>query len=335
MRLVNDHGEGAVGHIGVAVDVGELLDGADDDARTAVQGVPQVLRGALHLHDQTFLVLHGIHVFLQLAVQHLAVGQDDDGVEHRRAIGLGQSRQLVRGPRNGVALAAARGMLDQVVAARSFGGGTRDQLAHHAQLVVAREDDGIHLVARALDLGEALHDLQQRLGLQHLREQVVGAASLFHGRIAGVAVVSLIELPELGIARAQHGCHAHQMAVHGEVDQAAVVGPEDELARVAVPLVLPHGVFHALPGLAVLQLHGDQGQAVHEQHHVQAVVHVAFHGAVAQLAYHFKAVAGMLAEGIGVQVVGRAEIAQAQPGTRHLEAMAQHMHQAVEVKVLV
>ena len=66
----------------------------------------------------------------------------------------------------------------------------------------------------------------------------------------------------------QLGAHPHLAVVHREVHHAAAE-LEQQLARVAVALVLLDGVLDRLLGQAVLQLEGGDRQAVDEQAQVE------------------------------------------------------------------
>ncbi len=74
--------------------------------------------------------------------------------------------KLVREPGDGVRLAAAGRVLDQVALARAVARRVRQELAHHVELVIAREDlqrlllAGL-LVLRLDDLGVVLEDVGQ------------------------------------------------------------------------------------------------------------------------------------------------------------------------------
>ena len=76
---------------------------------------------------------------------------------------------------------------------------------------------------------------------------------------------------------------------------------EELLARVAITLVLLHGVIHRLLGQAVLQLEGGDGQAVDEQAQVQGKLGLV--AAVAQLPRDAEAVLPVL--GLGLLVPRR------------------------------
>ena len=79
---------------------------------------------------------------------------------------LAQADELVGQPGDGVGLAAAGRVLDQVALARAVLPGVGQELAHHVELVVAREDLRPLLLAGLLvllldDLGVVLEDVGQ------------------------------------------------------------------------------------------------------------------------------------------------------------------------------
>ena len=69
------------------------------------------------------------------------------------------------------------------------------------------------------------------------------------------------------------GADPHLAVVHGEVHHAAAE-LEQQLARIAVALVLLDGILDGLLGEAVLQLEGGDGQAVDEQAEVEGAAAV-------------------------------------------------------------
>ena len=74
--------------------------------------------------------------------------------------------------------------------------------------------------------------------------------------------------------------HPHLLVVHGEVHDAAAE-LEEQLPRVAVALVLLHGVLDGLLGQAVFQLERGDRQAVDEKAEVERELGLVL--AVAQL----------------------------------------------------
>ena len=70
--------------------------------------------------DDTFCPFHPLNRFAQLSVNHVAVRNDDDRIEHLVVVGIVQVAKKVSSPGDGLGLAAARGELDQILMARSF-----------------------------------------------------------------------------------------------------------------------------------------------------------------------------------------------------------------------
>ena len=125
----------------------ELLDRRDDDLLAVLDELAQVARvlgvadGRAHLGELLDRVA-------DLLVEDAPVGDDDDRVEDRRVVAL-QADQLVGQPGDRVRLAAAGRVLDQVAPAGAVRLGVGEQLAHHVELVVAREDLDALLLARS------------------------------------------------------------------------------------------------------------------------------------------------------------------------------------------
>ena len=92
----------------------KLLQRRHDDGFAVFQRLLQLMgRGVDVLHDAGCL-LKGQHVSLQLAIQHLAVGNHDDGIEDPLLIGIVECREVMGQPGNRIALATARTVLNQI-----------------------------------------------------------------------------------------------------------------------------------------------------------------------------------------------------------------------------
>jgi hypothetical protein len=328
VRLVDDDGEGLAALGGDLVeDEGELLHRRDDDLLALLDELAQVAgalgvaHGRAHLHE----LLDGR---LDLAVEDAPVGHHDDRVEDLLLVAL-QADELVREPGDGVRLAAARRVLDQVALARAVGAHVGQRLPHHAELVVARP----HLLALLLagarvllldDLRVVLEDVGQPRRREHLFPQVVGLEAVRVGRVARAVVVALVEGQEPRALAAQLGAHPHLAVVHREVHHAAAE-LEQPLARVAVALVLLDGVLDRLLGEAVLQLEGGDGQAVDEQAQVERAARLVH--AVGELARDREAVLGVQLLGLGVARRRRA-VEQVEVQRPVLHALAQHVDDA-------
>jgi hypothetical protein len=124
---------------------GEGLDGADDDLLVARQRLGQLaalaafLLGDVRHHAGGALeIKQGI---LKLRIDDVAVRHHQHAVEDLLVARVVQLGEEMRGPRDGVGLARAGRVLDQVLAARPVGKHRRLQLAGHVQLVKAGKDD--------------------------------------------------------------------------------------------------------------------------------------------------------------------------------------------------
>ena len=128
----------------------ELLHRRDDDLLAALDEAAQVAGavGVSHRGADLGELPDGV---VNLLVQNAPVGDHDDGIEDRRVV-LPQVDQLARQPGDGVALAAARRVLDQVAPPRPVRPGVGQQAAHHVELVVARPDLRLAAPARLVVL---------------------------------------------------------------------------------------------------------------------------------------------------------------------------------------
>ncbi|MDZ7713880.1 MAG: hypothetical protein U5L06_12605 [Rhodovibrio sp.] len=123
MRLVDDHGEVLAREIADLVDDHrELLQRGRDDRPALFQRVAQFLRVLLHRRHHAVDVLELLDGLAQLLVEDAPVGDHDDAVEHAGILLVERHGQLVREPGDGVRLAAARTVLDQVGLARPAAG---------------------------------------------------------------------------------------------------------------------------------------------------------------------------------------------------------------------
>ena len=331
-----------LGHLEqLARDERELLQRRDDDRHGVLERLGELPRALVDLLHDAALVLELVDRVLKLLVEHHAVGHHDHAVEDALVGRVVQRRQPVRQPADGVALAAARRVLDEVVVPHALAAGGIHQHAHRLKLVVAREDHRLRLdlaalvVALLLDLqvDEAREEVEQAVPLQHLFPQVgraIGPPGRI-GRVPGAAVAALVEGQEVRRRARQPRGHQHRLGVHREVDQRAALELEDRLARVAVLLVLPARILHRLARERVLQLHRGDGDAVQAQRDVEGLL-----GArrEVKLPGEPQAVRGVARLQLRVQLVRRLEERHVQRPPVALEAMAQRRERAVRVHPL-
>ena len=309
MCLVDDDGEALATMLiaDLVEDHRELLHRGDDDLLARLQELAQ-RAGPIGMSDDRCHLSELLDRVPDLLVEQPPIGHDDCGVECQAPRML-QTDQLMREPGDGVALAAAGRVLDQVAPPDTVTPGVAQQFPHDVELMVAGE----HLARRLLlavlvplldDLSEVLQDLgQARLG-QHVAPQVVGLQPGSVGRIPGSIVPALVEGQEPRLLPLQMGAHPNLGIVHGEVDDAA---PELEqrLPRIAVALELFDRVRDGLLRQAVLELEGGNRQSVDEGRHVERL-RAAILG-VAQLPRDAEDVGGVQLDSLGIHGRGRAE----------------------------
>ena len=147
MGLVHNDSKPLIAGAHFFVDDRELLESGNDDPRPGLDGLPELL-GVLvdFLHHARHMVelIDGV---LQLAVQHPAVGDDDDGLEDFLVVVIMQAGEPVGQPGNGVGLAGTGAVLNEIVLAGAVDLYIGQQLCHHVQLVISGEDHplGLHL----------------------------------------------------------------------------------------------------------------------------------------------------------------------------------------------
>ena len=253
----------------------------------------------------------------------------------------------MRQPRDAVGLAAARRMLDQVVAARPLVPRRGDQRAHRVELVVARKDQRLvrappHAAPRVLDLPlprldeqEVAQDVEKAVARQHVVPEVPGAVPGRMRRIARPALhrarpAAPVERQEAGLRAGEPRAHAHLVGVGREVDQRPRPEPEQRRARVAVLPVLPHRAPPRLAGGGVLQLAGRYRQPVHRE---QQVHRVAPAGMAGDLPRHRQVVLPVQRQRLVVPPVCGPEPRQPERPAVELEPVAQHVQRALHVEL--
>ena len=203
-------------------------------------------------------------------------------------------------------------MLDQIPLASTVRPGIGQKLAHHVNLVVAREYLALLLpplvVLLLHDLCIVLDDVRQAAPRQALFPQVGGLEALRVRRIPRAVIEPLVEGEEPGILALEMRTHPHLLVVHGEMHHATPE-LEQQLLRIAVALVLLDRVFDGLFREPVLQLERGHGQAVDEQAQVQGKLRLVL--AVAQLTGD--------AEDIGVEPLLGLHVAGGGRAVEHVE----------------
>ena len=183
-------------------------------------------------------------------------------------------------PRDGEALAAPRRVLDEVAPPRSPPPRIEDEPAHAVELLVTGEDEeaptGLaSLLVLFLDLVDELaHEVEHAVARPGLFPEIGGGVARpgrGYGRIAGPAEPAPIEGKEAGLAAREVSRDVDQLRVDGEMGETPTVG-EERFARIAIGLVLPDRVLDGLPGQRILELGREDGNAVQEEHEIEAIL---------------------------------------------------------------
>ena len=207
VRLVDDDGASSGGKGSGAVrstvlghleqlpgDEREFLQGSDDDRHRALERFGKLPRGPVNALYDPALVLELVDRVLELLIEHNAVRDHDHAVEDALVGGVVQGREPMGKPSDGVALAAAGGVLDEVVVSRALPARSAHEQTHRLELMVAGEDHGLRLDLVAplvtlhfdLQVHEAGENVEQTVALQHLFPQK-GRAVAAAGGIGWIA----------------------------------------------------------------------------------------------------------------------------------------------------
>ena len=128
------------------VDNRKLLKGGDDNTRPGFDGLPELLGVLVDLLHHARHMVKLIDGVLQLAVQHPAVGDDDNGLEDFLIAVIVQTGEPMGQPGDGVGLAGTGAVLNKIILAGAVGFYIGQQLGHHIQLVIPGENHplGLH-----------------------------------------------------------------------------------------------------------------------------------------------------------------------------------------------
>ena len=333
MSLVDDDGEASV-LVRFAKrrdDVREFFDRRDDDAPARLDGLAQSV-GMRRPHDRVSDLHELPYGVADLLVEDAAVGDDEHGIDERTTVPF-ERDQLVGEPGDGVGLAAARAVLDQVASADAVCTHVGKQLLHDVELVVAREDLFLSrpavLVAFRYDLRVVLDDLGQLALFEDALPQIVGHEAGRIRRVARAVLIALVEGQEEALLSRKLRAELNRRVVNGEMHHAALEGKEG-VARAAVASVLLDGVCRALLRQSVFQLQCDDGKAVDEKAEVERELRGV--GRVAKLARHAEDVL-RVHRLLLLVVFCRRQVEEDEVGGVDLDAAPQHIDDAAARKL--
>ena len=232
-------------------------------------------------------------------------------------------------PRDGVRLAAACTVLNEVLAAHAVLAHVVQQAGDHDKLVEAGENLlGAFLAAVGVGLFDhlrvVLNDIGKAFLAQDIFPQVGGFQAIGIDGIARALVAALVEGQEPRTLAGKLGAELDIAVVHGKVDHAALE-LEEQFLGVAVGLVLLDGIKDVLLGELVFQLAGEHGQTVDE--HAQVEGEARLVNRILELAGHAENILREARLGGLVAFGGKLEEG-VEAGRAVLEALAEHIHHA-------
>ena len=333
VRLVDDHGVPALRQrLDLVGDERELLQRRDDDPGLLTgEGVGELLAVLVDPHHDAVGVLELVDRVLQLPVEHPAVGDHHDLVEHLVVVGVVQRRQPVGHPGDRVRLARPGRVLHEVVPPGTVLTSIGRQRPHGVPLVIPGEDHhrpGLRSLRRRLDVHEPLQQIEPGVPLPHLLPQVRRAMTVRVRRVPGTHLVATVERQEPGQVARQPGRHRHGLGVDGEVHDRPT---QQRVLRITVRAVLRPGVLDGLAGDRVLQLGRRHRDPVHEQAQVERLRRVRL---VRQLPGHRQPVLLVPLDQLRRQPRGGLEVRQPERHAEILDAVPYHIDRAPSIDLL-
>ncbi len=126
------------------------------------------------------------------------------------------------------------------------------------------------------------------------------------------------------------GSDVDEIRVHREMSEAAAI-TQQRLARVPVEFVLPDRILDGLTVERILELGGEDRDAVEEQHEVETVLVLL---AVMKLANHGEEIRRVQASRLLVEPARGTEVGEVELAARVLEAVAQHVKRAAPLDLI-
>lgn len=255
----------------------KFLDRRDDDARALGNRLFELPGRAVDLPHNALRLLELRDRALKLTVEHNPVSDDDRGIKDWLIGGVMQLDRMMGEPADGVGLAGACRVLDQVIVAGALRAGVGDQIAHGVELLEAREDQNLALAGdfQVHELPDHIeHDGtgEDRLAPFAFAVEIRDAELVLDIGISGPAVAAPVERQKACPAVGKPRRHRHVVFIERKVHERAALEGQKRLARRrAVGAILPFSMPKGRAGEKVLGLHRDDGQAVQEEHHVKPV----------------------------------------------------------------
>src|SRR5262245_50504440 len=171
-------------------------------------------------------------------------------------------------------------MLDQIASARAVRAGIAHEFPYTVELLIAWKDEkslaGFStLVVFFFDfLDELAHEVEHAVARPSLLPEISRGESLScrrHGWVAGPSEFALIKGQKPCLWPGKVRGYVNQVRVHREMSQTAPVG-EERFPQIAVVHVLADRVLDVLGVERVLQLRGEDRNAVEEQNKIETLL---------------------------------------------------------------
>ena len=176
-------------------------------------------------------------------------------------------------------------------------------------------------------MDELAHQVQHTVTRPGLLPEVrrwVTVLSWRDGRIASPSELASVEGQEACLRPSEPGSHVDEFGVHGEMRETTP-GCKQRLSRVAVGPVLADSIHDGLTRQRVLELCGEDGDAVQEERDVEALVALL---AVVKLPDDREEVGRMQTAGFLVQAARRTEVCELELASHVPDSCTQHLESA-------
>ena len=187
-------------------------------------------------------------------------------------------------PCDGIGLAGTGAVLDQIILRSTVYPDIGEELADDIQLMIAGKNQifrTLHLAGLVIDFFFYFHEdkltdkiedgiLSQNV-LPHIRDTIfVRKSGIACARIHPFAVTR-VERQEEGRFLSKASGHIDLLQIHRKVHKAACLEQEQSGLGIALGAVLVNGILIGLPGGIALQLKRNDGKAIQENHHIDAL----------------------------------------------------------------
>ena len=146
-------------------------------------------------------------------------------------------------------------MLNQIGFANATLTDIGKQIAHHFQLMIAREKQGFlfewSIFFFTDQLGKVFDDVGQTLTGENFLPQVIALVSIRIGRIPLAVIISLIEWQKIGTFTRQSGSHKDFIGINSKMNQTSTELEQDFVGITVFPILLD-GMIGCLPRPGVL-----------------------------------------------------------------------------------